>query len=58
MEIKEKRICKYCGKEFTLIITRFPCYLEGRNWDTFYVCPHCHKSTDIHLQGNEDVQTK
>ena len=53
-----KQICKKCGKEFVLVIDKYPTYLEGRSWDTNYFCPYCGDDTEIHLPGNEDVRTE
>lgn len=53
-----KQICKNCGKEFILVTEKYPTYLEGRSWDTFYTCPYCDVSENIHLPGNEDVKTR
>jgi len=49
-------ICPSCGKEFIKRTVRYPSKVDDKR-DSYYCCPYCNKSWDIHLMGNEDVMT-
>lgn len=52
-------ICSKCGKEYKVEIVRHPCKLEEtRIWESFYDCPYCGNTVEIHLNSDEDVKSK
>ena len=49
--------CNSCGKEYKLIWTYYYSNVDSKR-DSYYSCPYCGATTDVHLSGNEDVRTE
>ncbi len=54
-DVREK--CDKCKKEFIAHIDTLPCKMEeGKNWTTYFICPHCHQGTgEIVLSSDEEI---
>ena len=48
--------CPKCGNEFIKRMIRYPTKAESKR-DSYYSCPYCGESWDVHLLGDEEVMT-
>ena len=56
-EHREKQNCISCKKDFIVVLKTLPTKMDDKR-DTYYLCPYCDEKYDVHLLGNEEVDTE
>lgn len=56
-ERRERQTCISCKKDFMVIWKTLPSKMDDKR-DTYYLYPYCDKKCDVHLLGNEEVDTE
>ena len=56
-ERREKHNCIVCKKDCMVVWITYPSKLDEKR-DSYYLCPYCNEKYDVHLLGNEDVDSE